>query len=93
MATDLTAGTGFRTRRVQEDPALVRGALIVLAVAVLGLLVVVPLANVFYEALRGGPQAYWDNLINDPDTWSAILLTLRVAPAAVLANSVSQRHG
>ncbi len=88
MAPDLAAGSGFRSRPVQEDPALVRGVLIVLAVTVLGLLVVVPLVNVFHEALRGGPRAYWDNLVNDPDTWSAILLTLQVAPAAVLANLV-----
>jgi sulfate transport system permease protein len=53
---------------------------------VLGVLVIVPIANVFYQALRQGLGAYWDNLIGDRDTRHAILLTLSVAPAAVLAN-------
>jgi sulfate transport system ATP-binding protein len=88
MAIDLAAGSGFRSRPVRQDPKLVRVALIVLAVTVLGVLVVVPLVSVFYEALRGGPRAYWDSLINDANTWSAILLTLQVAPTAVLANLI-----
>src|SRR5207245_7916833 len=44
--------------------------------------------NVFYQALAKGPATYWNNLVNDPDTWDAITLTLRVAPAAVLANVI-----
>jgi sulfate transport system permease protein len=75
-----------RIRRAQQDPWLVRWTLTLLAVGVVGLLVVVPLVNIFYQALAGGFRAYRDNLLGDPDTRHAILLTLAVAPAAVIAN-------
>ena len=42
----------------------------------------------FYQAFAGGPGAYWDNLVGDPDTLHSILLTLIVAPVAVLLNLV-----
>ncbi len=77
-----------RTRRAQQDPWLVRWGLTLAAVGVIGLLVVVPVANVFAQALGGGVRAYWTNLVADPDTRHAILLTLTVAPAAVAANLV-----
>src|SRR5205814_3201327 len=35
-----------------------------------------------------GARAYWDSLVNDPDTWDSIKLTLRVAPVAVIANLI-----
>ena len=54
--------------------------------ATIGVLVVIPLIDVFYEALARGPGVYWNNLIGDADTRSAIALTLTVAPAAVAAN-------
>jgi sulfate transport system permease protein len=73
-------------RRANQDPLWVRTTLTVLAVGVIGLFVVIPLANVFYHALANGPSAYWRNLVADPDTRQAILLTLTVAPVAVLAN-------
>jgi sulfate transport system ATP-binding protein len=75
-------------RRAQTDSALVRWALVGAAAAVVGVLVIVPMANVFYGALRNGLGAYWRSLVGDPDTLSAILLTLRVAPVAVMLNIV-----
>src|SRR5215475_8808159 len=75
-------------RTAQEDPWMVRGSLIAIAVGIVGILIVVPVINVFYEALARGPAAYWDSLVGDPDTLSAILLTLRVAPVAVVLNTV-----
>lgn len=75
-----------RARGAQEDPLAVRWALIGVAVATIGVLVVIPLIDVFYEALARGPGVYWNNLIGDADTRSAIALTLTVAPAAVAAN-------
>jgi sulfate transport system permease protein len=77
-----------RTRRAQQDPWWVRWTLITLAVSVIGVLVVVPVVNVFWQALANGPRVYWDNLIADPDTRHAILLTLTVAPLAVIFNVV-----
>lgn len=75
-------------RAARRDPLPVRIALISLALGVIGLLVVVPLANVFYQALSGGAATYWNNLVGDPDTRHAIGLTLIVAPSAVAANVV-----
>jgi sulfate transport system permease protein len=75
-------------QRGQEDPWLVRWGLIVAAIAVLTLLVIVPVVNVFAQALADGPRVYWQNLVADADTRSAILLTLTVAPVAVVLNLV-----
>jgi sulfate/thiosulfate transport system permease protein len=81
-------GAGTKSRRGAEDPAYVRWTLISLAFLAMTILVVIPLANVFYEAFAKGVGTYWDNLHNDPDTLSAIFMTLKVAPAAVLLNVV-----
>src|SRR5262249_16389561 len=74
--------------RAHEDPPLVRLALILAAVAIMAFLVVVPLVDVFVEAFAGGVGAYWKNLTHDPDTLSALRLTLTVAPIAVTSNLV-----
>jgi sulfate transport system ATP-binding protein len=88
MAIDVTSAATLRRRRAQEESAVIRWTLIGLATVVLGLLIVIPMVNVFYEAFARGPRVYWNALFNDPDTLSAILLTLRVAPVAVLLNLV-----
>ena len=75
-------------RSAQQDPPLVRWPLTLAAVAVLTWLVAIPVVNVFYEALKGGPAAYWAALAGDSDTLAAIRLTLTVAPAAVALNVV-----
>jgi sulfate transport system permease protein len=62
--------------------------LIAAAVGVIGLLIVVPLASVFAEALAEGPAAWWRALAHDPDTRHAIWLSLTVAPLAVAINTV-----
>ena len=72
----------------RQDPWAVRWGLITAAVAAVGLLVIVPVVNVFYEAWAGGIGAYARNLVADPDTRHAILLTLTVAPVAVVLNVV-----
>ena len=84
MATSETVAA----RRAQQDPAAVQAVLIATALAVLGVLIVLPVVNVFYEAFAKGPAAYWDALAGDPDTLAAIRLTLIVAPTAVLLNVV-----
>ncbi len=94
-------------------PAYVRWPLVIAAVAIITLLVVIPVASVFYNALAPGIQknwreseaienvstvgrvaqaaqaglaTYWNNLVEDRDTRHAILLTLIVAPTAVVLN-------
>jgi sulfate transport system permease protein len=71
-----------------EDPPLVRLALILTAVVIMGFLVVVPLVHVFVQAFSAGWDTYWANLLDDPDTLHSIKLTLMVAPIAVLLNLV-----
>ena len=88
MAIDVTTVTSEMPRRAQQDPQAARVLPITLALATLGVLIIIPLINVFYEALARGPAAYWRALTGDPDTLSAILLTLRIAPIAVLANLI-----
>jgi sulfate transport system permease protein len=75
-------------RRDHKDPAWVRWSLTLAAVAVIGVLVVVPVVHVFAQALVNGLGVYWDTLVRDADTRHAILLTLTVAPAAVVLNLV-----
>jgi sulfate transport system permease protein len=72
--------------RPLQDPAWVRWSLTAAAVAVIGVLIVVPLVAVFAQAFAAGAGAYWDALASDPDTTASILLTLTVAPAAVGLN-------
>ena len=43
-----------RIRRAQQDPAWVRWGLTLFALAVLGVLVVIPVVNIFVEALSEG---------------------------------------
>jgi sulfate transport system permease protein len=87
LETPKPAATG-KNRQAQEDPAWVRWGLTSLALVVVGVLVVIPVINIFYEALRDGVGAYSKNLFRDPDTRQSIILTLTVVPIALLANSI-----
>ena len=75
-----------RIRKARQDPAWVRWGLTSLAVLVVGVLIVIPVVNIFVEALREGVGVYWDNLFADPDTLHSITLTLTVVPIALVAN-------
>ncbi|HZP41071.1 MAG TPA: sulfate ABC transporter permease subunit CysW [Candidatus Binatia bacterium] len=74
--------------RDREDPPVVKWTLVAAAVGVMALLVGVPVANVFAEAFARGAAGYRDALVHDPDTRSAVRLTLTVAPIAVGANAL-----
>src|SRR5437016_12163372 len=52
----------------QHDHPLVRWGLTLLAIGLLTVLVIVPVVNVFVQALGDGPAVYWTNLIGNPDT-------------------------
>jgi sulfate transport system permease protein len=69
------------------EPAWVRWLLIALALTFLTLFLFVPLASVFYEALKKGGDVYLKAL-QEPDAWSAIQLTFITALIAVPANLV-----
>ena len=68
------------------EPRWVRAALILAALAVIGVMLVLPLAVVFTEAMAKG----WDFLVDslaDPDAIAAIRLTLIVAAIVVPLNT------
>src|SRR5437867_4023325 len=77
-----------RVRQAQQDPVWVRWGLISVAIVVVGVLVVIPLVSIFATALSEGAGAYWKNLVADPDTLQSIILTLTVAPIALVANLI-----
>ncbi len=69
------------------ESAWVRAVLIALALGLVALFLVLPLAAVAVEALRKGVGAYLAAL-REPDAWSAIRLTLLVAAITVPLNLV-----
>ncbi len=84
----LTAGVAPPAlRAATTEPAWVRRLLIGLALAFLTLFLFVPLATVFYEALKKGWDVYLAAII-EPDALSAIQLTLITAAIAVPLNLV-----
>jgi len=69
------------------EPRWARGLLIAVALAFLGLFLILPLVTVFAEALRRGWQLYFE-AITEPDAWAAIRLTLLVAAISLPLNLV-----
>jgi sulfate transport system permease protein len=71
----------------RADPLWVKWLVIAVATGFLGLFIVLPLVCVFTQAFSQGIAAYIAAL-TDPDTLSAIRLTLIVAAISVASNSV-----
>lgn len=82
------ARTAAEIRSAQQDPAWVRWGLTLFALTAVTLLVVIPVINIFYEALREGIATYWTNLFKDDDTRQSIILTFTVVPFALGANII-----
>ena len=76
--------SGVQIKR--QEPAWVRRSLIGLALLFLSAFLVLPLITVFSEAFRAGAQAYF-KAISDPDTLSAIRLTLIASLISVSLNT------
>jgi sulfate transport system permease protein len=70
-----------------EDSRLARGVLVAVAVAYIGIFLVLPLVTVFSSALAGGIHAAV-SAIAEPDALAAIRLTLVVAAIAVPLNVI-----
>src|SRR5512139_2435894 len=75
------------SRRGAEESPMVKWLLIGVAYAFLGVFLLLPLANVFAQALSKGFTFYFTSLTN-PDTRAAIRLTLMVAAVCVPLNLV-----
>ncbi len=74
-------------RSATSESRLARYSLIALSLLFVALFLVMPLAVVFTEAFANGPGEFW-TVLNDPETFSAIQLTLLVAAIAVPLNLV-----
>ncbi|MFO1406100.1 MAG: sulfate ABC transporter permease subunit CysW [Steroidobacteraceae bacterium] len=81
------APRGERRRHVSAAARLGRAALIAVAVAFVAMLLVAPLGAVLYQALAKGVVAYFQSF-DDPDTRSAIELTLLTAAIVVPLNTI-----
>ena len=76
------------TARGLREPLAARILLIALALGYIGLMLVLPLAAVLYEAFKAG-WAAWQAAITEPDAMASIRLTLIVAAISVPLNTVS----
>ncbi|WGD28885.1 sulfate ABC transporter permease subunit CysW [Ancylobacter sp. WKF20] len=72
---------------IRSEPRLVKWAIVTLAALFVALFIVLPLINVFAQALSKGWEAYSAALI-EPDALAAIELTLMVTALSVTANTV-----
>jgi len=87
MATAAVQLESTKVRAFKRDPAWVRWGLTTLALLALGVLIVLPLIAVFVQAFEKGWAAYL-NAIRDPETLSAIQLSLLTVGVSVPLNLV-----
>lgn len=83
-ARSVPSHSGASQRGTEESP-LVKWFLVSVAMVFAGVFLLLPLINVFAQALAHGWSHYWTSL-NDPDSLSAIKLTLLVAAISVPLN-------
>jgi sulfate/thiosulfate transport system permease protein len=76
-----------RVRRATEDPPAVRWLVTAVAIAFMTVVVILPIALIFHQALREGLGAYLDAL-GRPDARAAIRLTLETAAIVVPLNTI-----
>jgi len=74
-----------KSQRGTEEPPFIKWTLIAIALAFCVVFLVLPLANVFVQALAKGWDFYWASLTHQ-DSWAAIRLTLIVAAITVPLN-------
>ncbi len=84
-ALAVASGAPPRSTQSTQEPAWVRKTLIGVALLFLTLFLFVPLASVFYEALKKGVDVYFASLV-EADALAAIQLTLLTAAIAVPLN-------
>jgi sulfate/thiosulfate transport system permease protein len=81
------AGNTAKSQRGSEESALTKWVLISVALAFVGVFLLLPLINVFYQAFSKGWTLYRESLL-DPNTIAAIKLTLFIAAISVPLNLV-----
>ena len=80
-------GTTTASKRGTEESPWVKWLLISIALIFSVVFLFLPLFNVFAQAFSKGLAYYWKSLV-DPDSWSAIKLTLLVAAITVPCNVI-----
>lgn len=75
------------SRRVRTESPITRMTLTGIALAFLGLFILLPVVVVFVSALQKGVRFYF-SAFNEPDAWSAIRLTLLAAAVSVPLNMI-----
>jgi sulfate transport system permease protein len=83
----MTSITRFERSAATRDSFIVKFLVLSLSLSFFGIFLLLPLLSVFTEALHKG-WVYYLNAIVEPDTWSAIKLTLLAAAIAVPLNLV-----
>src|ERR1041385_5532780 len=76
-----------QSRRGTEESPVVKWILIIVALLFCAIFLLLPLVNVFAQALSKGWKFYLTSL-SEPDSWSAIRLTLIVAAISVPVNVI-----
>ena len=76
-----------KSQRGTEESPFIKWTLITVALAFCLVFLLLPLVNVFVQALAKGWMFYWNSLTN-PDSWAAIRLTLLVAAICVPLNTL-----
>ena len=79
--------TRFERSSATRDSTIVKTLVLVLSLSFFGIFLLLPLFSVFTEALYKG-WVYYFKAIAEPDTWSAIKLTLLAAGVAVPLNLI-----
>ena len=79
--------TRFERSAATRDSFIVKALVLLLSLSFFGIFLLLPLLSVFSEALHKG-WVYYLNAIVEPDTWSAIQLTLLAAAIAVPLNLI-----
>jgi sulfate transport system permease protein len=83
LRTKKTAG-----RFVADEPLWLRILLITAVYLIIGLLILVPMAYVFWQAMAEGWEGLVKNLWQDHDTWHSMWLTMTIAPLTVVLNTI-----
>jgi sulfate transport system permease protein len=83
MRTKKTAG-----QFVADEPLWLRILLIVAVYLIIGLLILIPMAYVFWQAMAEGWEGLVKNLWEDHDTWHSMWLTMTLAPLTVVLNTI-----
>lgn len=74
-----------QSQRGTEEPAFIKWSLILIALLFCAIFLLLPLINVFAQALSKGLGFYWESLTS-ADAWASIRLTLLVAAISVPLN-------